>query len=218
MNFSINEIEALLPGYLSGDISEKDREIIDEWRAESIENEALYVESRKAWEAMALLNEMERFNSFEALKKVSTRIAYSSPSKWWFTLQRVAAILLLPLLLYSGYVSFQNYALNNLPEEQVMMQTVSSRQGMVTQFVMADGTKVWLNSCSELQFPIRFTGKFRQVKLTGEAFFEAFRGCIQGLSFRAGVLSIPKGRPQEYFTLAPEWAGTPLVRVAFWAI
>ena len=42
--------------------------------------------------------------------------------------------------------------------------------------------------------------------------------CIQGLSFRAGVLSIPKGRPQEYFTLAPEWAGTPLVRVAFWAI
>ncbi len=190
MNFSISDIEALLPGYLSGDISDKDREMIDGWRAESPENEALYRENRKAWEAISLLKEMEPFNSFEALKKINTRIADSTSSNWWVTLQRVAAILLLPLLLYSGYVTLQNSSLKNLPEDQVMMQTVSSRQGMVTQFALADGTKVWLNSCSELQFPIRFTGKVRDVKLKGEAFFEVVKNEKFPFRVNANVLKI----------------------------
>lgn len=36
---------------------------------------------------------------------------------------------------------------------------------------LADGTRVWLNSDSELRFPVRFTGVNRQVVLKGEAFF-----------------------------------------------
>ena len=170
--------------------SDKDREIVDEWRAESPENETLYIENLKAWEAVILLHEMEQFNSFEALKKINRRIIHSSSSKLWHTLHRVAAILLLPLLVYSGYVTLQNFSLKNLPEELVMMQTVSSRQGMVTQFALADGTKVWLNSCSELQFPIRFTGKVRDVRLKGEAFFEVTRNEKQPFRVNANELKI----------------------------
>lgn len=36
---------------------------------------------------------------------------------------------------------------------------------------LADGTRVWLNSDSELHFPVQFSGKERQVILKGEAFF-----------------------------------------------
>ena len=73
MKVTFSEVEKLLPGYLSGDLSDKDRSIVDEWRKESPENEALYHESLKAWEAISLLHEMEQFNSFEALKKVNTK-------------------------------------------------------------------------------------------------------------------------------------------------
>lgn len=38
--------------------------------------------------------------------------------------------------------------------------------------VLSDGTKVWINSGSELEFPNRFCGDIREVKLKGEAYFE----------------------------------------------
>jgi len=39
-------------------------------------------------------------------------------------------------------------------------------------FTLSDGTKVWLNSLSEIEFPVNFTGNERIVNLTGEAYFE----------------------------------------------
>ncbi|MCE5347366.1 MAG: DUF4974 domain-containing protein [Bacteroidales bacterium] len=187
---SFSEVEELLPGYLSGELSGEDRTKVDEWRKESPENEALYRESLKAWEVVPLLHEMEQFNSFEALKKVNSRIYKNGFSKWLVNLQKVAAILLLPLLVYSGYLTMRNLSMKKLPEEQVMMQTITSRQGMVTKFSLADGTKVWLNSGSELQFPILFKGKRREVKLRGEAFFEVAKNEKQPFRVNAKELNI----------------------------
>lgn len=38
--------------------------------------------------------------------------------------------------------------------------------------ILSDGTKVWINSDSELEFPNRFGEDIREVKLKGEAYFE----------------------------------------------
>ncbi len=190
MKSGYSEIEELLPGYLSGGLSDKDRAMIDEWRTESPENEILFQQSSKAWEAMPLLNEMEQFNSFEALKKINTRISNQKTTKWWISIQRVAAILLLPVLIYSGYISIRNTSLKKQQKEYVVMQTISSRQGMVTQFDLSDGTKVWLNSGSALQFPNSFTGDLREVKLTGEAYFKVAKNENQPFRVHAKDLNI----------------------------
>ncbi|HEY3389037.1 MAG TPA: FecR domain-containing protein [Prolixibacteraceae bacterium] len=189
MKISFSEIEPLFPGYFSGDLSDSQLTMIDNWRSESSENESLYLESLKAWESTTLLNEMEHFNSFEALKKVNSKISQRSSSKWWITIQRAAAIFILPLLLYSGYLTIQKQAINNF-QGKVMLQTISSRQGMVTQFALADGTKVWLNSGSELQFPSRFDGDRREVILKGEAFFEVTKNEKQSFRVNANELKV----------------------------
>lgn len=179
----------MLPGYLSEELSDKERLMIDDWRNDSPENEAFYQENLKAWEAVSVLNEMEQFNSFEALRKVNKKIAQPQFAKWWITIQRIAAILMLPLLVYSGYLTLRNYSDGNR-QKQVMMQTISSRQGMVTQFTLADGTKVWLNSGSALQFPTQFAGKRREVLLKGEAFFEVTKNEKQPFRVNANELNV----------------------------
>lgn len=39
-------------------------------------------------------------------------------------------------------------------------------------YTLSDGTRVWLNSASEIRFPSSFSGKERRVYLKGEAFFD----------------------------------------------
>jgi ferric-dicitrate binding protein FerR (iron transport regulator) len=190
MNFSVTEFEALLPGYLSGDLSDSEKASIDLWRAGSPENEQHFQNSLKAWESISLLQEMEQFNSFEALSKVHDKIDHSGSSRWMNVIKLVAAIFLLPLMGYSGYVTFQNFSLKKEMMEHIVMQTISSRQGMVSQFLLADGTRVWLNSGSELQFPNRFVGDSREVKLRGEAYFEVVKNENQPFHVNAGKLNV----------------------------
>lgn len=46
------------------------------------------------------------------------------------------------------------------------------RASQVMSVVLSDGTRVWLNVESSLQYPVAFTGPERKVRLTGEAYFE----------------------------------------------
>ncbi len=55
--------------------------------------------------------------------------------------------------------------------EQVVYNTIKIPRGSEYQLILADGTTIWLNSESEITFPVNFTGEKREVELKGEAFF-----------------------------------------------
>ena len=57
-------------------------------------------------------------------------------------------------------------------DEIAEMNSIQTPRGGEYQVILADGTKVWLNSASSLSYPTTFTGKDRQVQLRGEAYFE----------------------------------------------
>lgn len=56
--------------------------------------------------------------------------------------------------------------------QKVKYNTLIVGRGEEYQLALADGTEVWLNSESSLRYPVQFTGKNRQVELSGEAYFE----------------------------------------------
>lgn len=53
-----------------------------------------------------------------------------------------------------------------------LYNTLSTPRGRQFQLTLPDGTRVWLNAASSLQYPTQFTGKERKVVVTGEAYFE----------------------------------------------
>lgn len=66
------------------------------------------------------------------------------------------------MLQYSQTQSSIAHALNRL----------STGKASTYALKLADGTRVWLNAMSSLQYPLSFSGKQRTVNLQGEAYFE----------------------------------------------
>lgn len=62
--------------------------------------------------------------------------------------------------------------------------------GAVYTVVLADGTRVWLNAESELRYPERFEGDFREVCLTGEGYFEVTKDAKRPFRVRLGDVTV----------------------------
>lgn len=81
--------------------------------------------------------------------------------------QKIAAFLLVPIIglgiIY--WISQYNQSVDQFSE------TIAPR-GQKSQIVLADGTKVWLNSDTKIKYATNFNKKQRDVYLDGEAFFE----------------------------------------------
>jgi len=87
---------------------------------------------------------------------------------WLQGFQRVAAILIVPLLLsFLAYFYFQSKP-SDIP---VSYAEIQCPMGVRTKFQLPDGSIGYLNSGSRLKYPVQFIGE-RKVELTGEAFFD----------------------------------------------
>jgi transmembrane sensor len=55
---------------------------------------------------------------------------------------------------------------------RILYNTINTPKGGQYQVMLPDGSNVWLNAASSLRFPTAFTGRTREVEITGEAYFE----------------------------------------------
>src|SRR5665213_1915814 len=68
---------------------------------------------------------------------------------------------------------------------EVAYNTLTTKRKEQFPLVLADGTKVWLNSSSSITYPVTFNGKEKRVSITGEAYFEVVHNAAQ--PFRVAV-------------------------------
>jgi len=88
----------------------------------------------------------------------------------------------------SGQIIYKS----ELPDlkSEIQYNTVTTPKGGQYQVILPDGTKAWLNAASSLKFPIAFTGKERNVELTGEGYFEVAKNASMPFNVSVGQMKV----------------------------
>ena len=72
----------------------------------------------------------------------------------------------------SGKISYVPGDSGSILKQEIVYNTIVVPRGGEYKLELADGTLVWLNSDSELRYPVKFAGSQRDVWLKGEGYFE----------------------------------------------
>ena len=75
----------------------------------------------------------------------------------------------------SGKISYVPGDSGSILKQEIVYNTIVVPRGGEYKLELADGTLVWLNSDSELRYPVKFAGSQRDVWLKGEGYFEVAR-------------------------------------------
>jgi|GEM_PF-335664 len=102
---------------------------------------------------------------------------------------KIAAILIVPLLLYTVYIQTGDWSLKH-QEGKNQIITVCSQPGTITRVILPDRTKVCLNAGSTISYPDAFNGKTRNVSLSGEAYFEVVKNKKMPMIVSAGDIRL----------------------------
>lgn len=156
----------LLQKYIAGNATESEKRLVTEWIQASPENMREYMMLRKLYDISLWHTEPEAEK-----QPVGKRIPL------WHRMgkevTKVAAIF--AIVFCSTYFWFKKHQ----PQESVRLQSVFVPAGQRAELVLADGTKVWLNSRTTLVFPNNFQGDVRHVKLDGEGYFAVAKNAKQ---------------------------------------
>ena len=171
---SNSNIDILILRLLSNKITLKEGELLDKWLSENPENKKYLGQMINLWQSSQPAFNPQEIDVEKATEAIQQRLSERNTNRkkkhvslfvWW---QRIAAVLFIPMLLLMGYLLKQDTDFN----PQVAYQEVYSPYGIRSRINLPDGSSVWLNSGSQLRYPVDFKSGSRNIFLSGEAYFE----------------------------------------------
>lgn len=159
----------LLSRYLANDLSLDETDELLAWIEADPERITLLQQAQSAWDkSKNYQNDVSAVNTDAAWLKVKNKLNDQKPAKTvnlqnykWMAI--AASLIILCSLSWFSYKAYDNsknihFANHSLEKQQVLLP---------------DGTKIWLNQHSEIDYPKGLaTLATREVSLTGEAFFD----------------------------------------------
>jgi len=165
--------------YLAGEISPIEKKELTEWLAETPENQAQMDTWKRIWKDSEM--EVDKFSPDvgAAWSKVSQsmdqmssiREAVLEPQIKQVSLTnfilRIAAILLI-----GSTIVWTAYEISQEAQPGIAWIAKITGQGQRSEIQLADGSTIYLNKNSQLDYPESFRDDVREVRLKGEAYFE----------------------------------------------
>lgn len=149
----------LIIKYLNNTISDREKHILSNWLAESEENQNLFVDFAKIWEKSHIIDYVNISESDSFVSKGLNKLTTALVLRWSFV---VAASLLL------CFLSYQLFDSSLFSSDNLMTYSTTDKKEKID---FPDGSFVWLNANSKIQYPSDFK-KDRIVFLEGEGLFD----------------------------------------------
>lgn len=185
--------QELLLKYFVGDISTEEIKALKSWLAENPENRKLFDKRNELWQATSIHS--RQFDVDSAWDELSSGIDLEQKKSKIklvgnraYSLMKVAAAL--AFILVIGTLVILGKARSTLSLLADSRVVVTACHGEKANVRLADSTEVILNSGSGLEYDASFNIKRREVKLSGEAFFNVKTDPSRPFIVRAGNIEI----------------------------
>ena len=164
--------DVLICRYLIIEVSPDEIIELKNWIGASKDNSLYFQQLKNIWDNSEQQVSKKTIDVDKAFNQIKKRVIIKSPmASFWSSWKKIAAILLIPIVLGNLlYFSFRikNYSSIQEPIYNELFAALGTRSALK----LSDGTSVWLNSGSSIKYPDRFVGNNRTVFLKGEAYFE----------------------------------------------
>lgn len=187
----MNESERweLLAKVLADEASPAERQRVADWLAASPDHQALFAQLRASWPppaAAASSPETEAaFNRLLVRLEATEPVIVQSPPPvrrlGWLRWAAAVAVLLL------GSWAVWQYAGKSVSAGAIAKVNPKGSRSVIR---LADGSTVWLNADSRLDYPETFADSTREVRLVGEAFFKVAHNPRQPFIVRLATGSV----------------------------
>jgi transmembrane sensor len=160
------EIKPLLVKYITGEADQADIEQVKEWINAHPENEQYFAQLYETWHNILYLQPagITKNNAFQQF--LPTKISrYAQLVKW----SKIAAVV-------TVFAALSVMLVNHYTKTAEKVKQIAVSKGAIKKIILSDGTLVWLNAGSKLNYGADFGKTSRTVYLEGEAFFEIAPG------------------------------------------
>lgn len=157
----------LTAGFIKDELNFGEQQELAAWKNESHENRFLFDELVNDENRTAAVAKMQQFGTEESLYRMKQQMAVLTQKQK----KRISLLWYAAAILVVGIgAAFLLTRPSGVPSE---LLTVNAPYGKLLHITLPDGSKVWLDAGTTLQYSPHFTGKTRTIRLKdGEAFFD----------------------------------------------
>lgn len=127
-------------------------------------------QEQNATTELALQKVLNEINAGNEMSDYPSEIGVRKIPAWKIAARIAATVVLVAGLGIGAYKIFMGSPVDK-PQQNGLVQKQNAK-GIKSTIALADGSKIWLNADSKVQYPALFTGNTREVYLNGEAFFD----------------------------------------------
>lgn len=194
---SNTDIDQIIANFLSGSLTDFEREQLKEWESKSAKNAFQLKELRKLWKERS--QDRNTINASEIKRNIWSKGVnedgrrYNIRQSGFYQLlvnRKVAATIIIFIILGSLYYAQQNIPSNELNTNDYKYISKINSPGEKSQIQLPDGSKVWLNADSKISYKENFADSIRAISLEGEAYFEVMRDSLHPFMVHTDKLSV----------------------------